>query len=223
MILRALAVGSLAANCYLVASDTTREAAVIDPGGDAAAILRVIAAERLSVRYIIDTHAHVDHIGANAEVKRLTGAPILIHELDAPNLSNPVRNLSLLAPISARRSSADRSLRDGEALALGDLELEVMHTPGHTPGSISIRCGDALFTGDTLFQGSVGRTDLPGGSFQDLMRSLRRLLELGDLAVYPGHGPFTRLAVERSYNPFAAQALATPPAGPTGPPEPPAV
>jgi len=208
MILRALAVGPMAANCYVVGCDRTKEAAVIDPGGDAMAIFRVITRDGLTVRCIINTHAHVDHIAANSEIKRLTGAELLIHELDAASLKNPVRNLSLLSPLAIRSASADRTLRDGDVVAAGDLKLEVIHTPGHTPGGISLRCGDALFTGDTLFSGSVGRTDFPGGSFEALLRSLRRLLDLGDLNVYPGHGPFTTLAAERSSNPFAADALA---------------
>lgn len=210
MILRALAVGPMAANCYVVGCDRTKEAAVIDPGGDAMAIFRVITRDGLTVRCIINTHAHVDHIAANSEMKRLTGAELLIHELDAASLKNPVRNLSLLSPLAIRGTAADRTLRDGDVVAAGDLKLEVIHTPGHTPGGISLRCGDALFTGDTLFSGSVGRTDFPGGSFEALLRSLRRLLDLGDLNVYPGHGPFTTLAAERAENPFAVDALALP-------------
>ncbi|MCL6450915.1 MAG: MBL fold metallo-hydrolase [Acetobacteraceae bacterium] len=210
MIVRSVTVGPFGANCYLLACPQTGEAALIDPGGDPVAIMGLVARTGARVRFIINTHAHVDHVGANADVKRLTGASILIHEADAPLLTNPVRNLSLLSPVTSRPASADRTLSDGEEIEVGTLRLKVLHTPGHTPGGICLHVGGLLFSGDTLFAGSVGRTDFPGGSMERLLESIRvKLSPLDDATrVLPGHGPATTIGAERSRNPYWGQATA---------------
>jgi len=202
--IRALTVGAFAANCYIVSCPETGEAIVIDPGGNGPAILDVIAREGLQVKYVVNTHAHVDHIGANAEVKRATGAELLIHEDDARLLSSPAMSLALLSPVSVRKCPPDRKLSDGDEVAAGSVTLRVLHTPGHTPGSICLVADDAAFTGDTVFAEGIGRTDLPGGSQEALFRSIReRVLALpDDMKLYPGHGPATtveRLKAQNAY------------------------
>jgi len=199
-----LVVGAVGANCYIIGCEETGEGVVVDPGGDGPAILRLVRERGLKVKYIIDTHGHVDHISANGQVKEATGAPILIHELDAPMLTDASRNLSFFAPRPVRGPAADRTLRNGEVVQVGNLKLEVIHTPGHTPGGISLRLGDKVLTGDTLFAGSIGRTDFPGGSYTTLIDSIKqKLLPLGDeIEVYPGHGPPSTIGEERATNPF---------------------
>lgn len=203
LIIRTLTVGPFMANCYIVACPNSREAAVIDPGDDGLAILQAIGRDDLQVKYIINTHGHIDHVGANAQVKRNTGAPILIHREDAPMLANPGK-LAVFNPAAMQKVTADRELEGGDELPLGEQTMAVIHTPGHTRGGICLKLGDVLFSGDTLFAGSIGRTDLGGGSYTDLMASIKeKLLPLGDqIRVFPGHGPATTLGQERLYNPF---------------------
>lgn len=204
MIIRSIEVGPFAANCYVLVCPSTREAAVIDPGGDAPVILQVILQERAKVKYIINTHGHVDHVGANAQVKSATNAEILIHEKDAPMLTNPARNLAILSPVVIRQVPADRTLKEGDEIEFGEIKMEVIHTPGHTPGSISLKTDKIIFTGDTLFAGSIGRTDFPGGSYEQIMESIKnKIATLGDdYKVFPGHGPSTSVGYERVSNPF---------------------
>jgi len=192
MHIEALVVGRLEANCYILVCPATSEAVVVDPGGDADLINAKIAENGWQVKYIINTHGHLDHTGANAEVKAATGAPILMHAADAPRRPAP------------GRAAADRALADGDSVNWGKLSLRVIHTPGHTPGGICLLAGDKLFAGDTLFAGSVGRSDFPGGSHHDLITSIKtKLLVLPDATeVYPGHGPSTTIGDEKRYNPF---------------------
>jgi glyoxylase-like metal-dependent hydrolase (beta-lactamase superfamily II) len=196
-------VGAFAANCYLVACDRTLDGVVIDPGAEAKRILDMVHREKVNVRYIINTHGHVDHVGANEELRQALGAPILIHEADGEMCKKPHASLSAFLG-RMKLAEPDRLLVGGEKLTVGDLVLEVIETPGHTRGSITLLAGGALFTGDTLFAGSIGRTDLPGGSFEEILRSIReKLLVFPDqTAVYPGHGPETTIGEEKSYNPF---------------------
>lgn len=204
---RTVVVGMLETNCYLVSCTETREAVVIDPGDDGERILRAAEEAGLTVRLIVDTHAHFDHVGANGAVRDATGAPIAIHRLDARTLTLPVqiRGLRLGGTVSP---PADRLLEDGEEIAVGRESLQVLHTPGHTPGGISLyHAGEPLvFSGDALFQLGVGRTDLPGGDYDALMRSIRgRLFALPEATtVYPGHGPTTTIGTERAGNPYVA-------------------
>jgi len=193
-------VGQLRTNCYLVSS--REEALIIDPGAEPQRLLSQI--EGLKVRYIINTYGHSDHIGANGVVKEKTGASLLIHRDDASMLLHPAENLSLLWGEEVLSPPADRFLQGGEGIEFAGTLWRVIHTPGHSPGGISLLWDHWLFSGDTLFAGSVGRTDLPGSSRQVLLRSIReKLLTLDDeVIVYPGHGPSTTIGEERRWNPF---------------------
>lgn len=205
MHLEVLEVGPAAANCYLVICQETGQAAVIDPGGEPERILAAIEKRGANVQYIINTHGHADHIAANAAVKEATGAPILIHTGDAPYLTDTRKSLLLYLGQDKAGPPADRLLREGDIITVGKgVTLEVLHTPGHTPGGICLKGDGFVFTGDTLFAGSIGRTDFPGGSFSTLINSIRdKLLALEDsIRVYPGHGPETTIGVERATNPF---------------------
>jgi len=201
-------VGPLATNCYAVLCEESREALIIDPGlsaGEERRIMDDVIRRGFKVKFILNTHGHVDHISGNGILKRLTDAWILIHEEDASMLTDPHENLSFMLGLTITSPKADRLLRDGDSISLGDLEFKVIHTPGHTRGSISLLSMEEkiIFTGDTLFAGSIGRTDLPGSSFNDMMDSLRRLMELPDeTIVYPGHGDATSIGRERRCNPY---------------------
>lgn len=199
-----LMVGNLATNCYIACCEKTGEAAVIDPGGSAGDILAAINSEGLKVKYIINTHGHADHILANLQLKEATGAPILIHEADAAMLTSAQLNLSVYVGGKAVCGPADRLLKEGDIISFGEVNLTVLHTPGHTPGGISLYAGDVVFSGDTLFAESVGRSDFPGGSHSQLINSIKeKLMVLDDaVRVLPGHGPETRIGWERKDNPF---------------------
>ena len=202
MTIRCLPLGALQANCYLL-SDEEGATAVIDPGDEAGTILETVRAGELAVEAILLTHAHFAHILAADELRRETGAPVYVYETDAPALADPRRSLTVLAKGGAGPLRADHLLKDGEELRVGRLAVSVLHTPGHTPGSCCFLCGDALFSGDTLFAGSIGRTDFPGGDDQAMAASLRMLaaLEPG-IRVFPGHGESTTLSKERMENPY---------------------
>ncbi len=205
MNVRCLEVGSMLANCYLVWCAETKEALVIDPGGEGRRILAEIAREQLQVKYIVNTHGHVDHITADAEVRSATGAKLMIHEEDAPLLGKPDLNLSAYVGSVLQALQPDLLLHEGDEIACGkQVQLKVLHTPGHTRGGISLQAEGAIFTGDTLFAGSIGRTDFPGGSYQDLIDSIKdKILVLDDAClVYPGHGPSSTVGYEREHNPF---------------------
>ena len=202
MTIRCLPLGALQANCYLL-SDEEGATAVIDPGDEAGTILDTGRVGELAVEAILLTHAHFDHLLAADELRRETGAPVYVYETDAPALADPRRSLTVLAKGGAGPLRADHLLKDGEELRVGRLAVSVLHTPGHTPGSCCFLCGDALFSGDTLFAGSIGRTDFPGGDDQAMAASLRMLaaLEPG-IRVFPGHGESTTLSKERMENPY---------------------
>lgn len=205
MLLKHLVVGSIGTNCYLVGCQETKEAAVIDPGGDADRILQAVKEDNLQVKYIINTHGHGDHIQANGPLQKATGAQILIHRLDAECLIDPERSLLAFMGDKTGGPAADRMLEDGHVIAIGTtVKLDVLHTPGHTKGGICLKSDRLIFTGDSLFAGSIGRTDLPGGSFPELIQSIKeKILPLDDqFLVYPGHGPSTTVGIERRENPF---------------------
>jgi glyoxylase-like metal-dependent hydrolase (beta-lactamase superfamily II) len=204
MILKHLTVGPIQANCYVLGCEETREAAVIDPGEEGDRILQTLAEDRLVLKYIINTHGHFDHAGANARLKKATGADILIHSLDAHMLPQLSDNAMLFGLESDNSPPADRTLEHGDTVSFGTVTLEILHTPGHTEGGISLCTGKAVFAGDTLFAGSVGRTDFPGGDMEILKRSIRdRLFTLDDdVTVYPGHMDITSIGAEKKYNPF---------------------
>ncbi len=197
-------VGALETNCILAYCPETRECAIVDPGADPELIVSAIAEKDLKPIVILNTHGHIDHTGANRDMKDKYRVPLRIHAADAPMLTK-VQNVELGLLLGAKESpAADGFLKEGEAVIVGRHSFEVIHTPGHTPGSVSLRGGGLLLSGDTLFCGGVGRTDLPGGSARDLEDSLKRkLLNLDDdLHVLPGHGPTTTIGQERSSNPF---------------------
>lgn len=204
MILETLIVGPLEVNCYIIAPAPGTEAVVIDPGGDGERILDRISAERLTLSTILNTHGHFDHIGANRFLKEKTGADIVIHEKDAPLLPAADQHARLFGLEGPSSPTADRFITDGEILKIGELVFNVFHTPGHSEGGVCFRIGEILFTGDTLFADSIGRSDLPGGSFRDLMVSIQNgILPLGDgIAIYPGHGPSSTIGREKRTNPF---------------------
>lgn len=199
-----LEVGALGTNCYIVWCDQTREAVIIDPGGDAASIMAQVDGEKLSVKYIINTHGHADHIGAVAKIKQVTGAPVLIHSADADMLTSSSRNLSTYMGPGITCEPADRTIKEGDIIKFGTESLTVLETPGHTPGGICLKGEAVVFSGDTLFAESIGRTDFPGGSYSQLIQHIRqKLMSLpDDYTVYPGHGPETTIGWERKMNPF---------------------
>lgn len=200
----ALEVGNLGTNCYIVYSEADKRAAVIDPGGSTEQIMAVLHDNKLQVEYIINTHGHADHVLGNLALKKATGAPILIHEDDADMLTSPQRNLSAWIGGGVSCGPADKTLKDGDRITLGDIEMKVIHTAGHTPGGICLLTGSVLFSGDTLFAESIGRTDFPGGSHQILIDNIQqKLLVLDDaVRVLPGHGPESTIGWERKHNPF---------------------
>ena len=205
------AVGPLACNCYVVGDEATRSAIVIDPGGDADDLAAVIAEQRLVVTAIVATHAHLDHILAAERLRSLTGAPFLLHDADRPLLDWMQESGRLFLGVELPPPpEVDTPAAEGDRVVAGDVELEIVHTPGHSPGSISLIAPDAVFSGDTLFAGSIGRTDLPGGDTQALLNVVRsKLFALDEsLTVYPGHGPATTLAEERAHNPFVGDNAA---------------
>lgn len=199
-----LLVGAIVTNCYLVRCSTDGEAVVIDPGAEGEKILAAAKKKGLTLRYIINTHGHGDHIGANSYIKTHTGAEILIHGADAHMLVSPHDNLSAWLYGGLTSPPADRLLVDNDQIVCGDVVFRVLSTPGHTPGSISLALPDLVFTGDALFKESIGRTDFPGGSLTDLLTGVRKNLFTlpGDTVVYPGHGPATTIGHEREHNIF---------------------
>ena len=206
MIQKALFVGLLEVNCYVLGDETTKEAVVIDPGGDEAAILEALDYHQLKLKLIIDTHGHFDHVDANLPLKEATVAQIAIHAADAQMLIQPSSEALFFTGNRMRTSQADILLKEGDILTFGNYRLRVLHTPGHTPGGISLVLEDHpyVYVGDLLFQGSIGRTDFPGGNYDALINAVKtKIFPLGDnYTVYPGHGPVTTVGQERKYNPF---------------------
>jgi glyoxylase-like metal-dependent hydrolase (beta-lactamase superfamily II) len=206
MIHLVLPVGPLQCNCSIIGDETTREAMVIDPGDDITRVQALLDQHGLTVKQIVITHAHIDHVGGAMKLKAATGAPILLNQNDYALLKMLDVQASWLGMKPPGAVTVDESLEDGAKLTTGSIESQIMHTPGHTEGSICvyIPAEQKLIAGDTLFAGSIGRTDLPGGSFEKIMSSLHsRVLALpDDTTVLPGHGPATTIREERETNPF---------------------
>ncbi|MFO8164604.1 MAG: MBL fold metallo-hydrolase [Thermodesulfobacteriota bacterium] len=186
--LRKLVVGPYQANCYILGDQQTKTGVVIDPGDEVLRILKEISKNDLKIIYILITHGHIDHIGGSVELKKLTKAPLFIHTLDTPGLN----------------FRPDGYLYDGQKIHFGSYSISVIHTPGHSPGGVSFYSPGVIFTGDTLFAGSIGRTDFPGGDYNKLIEGVvTKIFPLGDdVRVYPGHGPATTIGRERLTNPF---------------------
>jgi hydroxyacylglutathione hydrolase len=186
--LKMIAVGSYQANCYILGCKKTMEGIVIDPGDEAVRIVREITHVGLKIKYILITHGHPDHTGAAGELKGIIKSPVWLHRLDSPGLGFP----------------SDGTLFDGQEIEVGTYKIKVIHTPGHSPGGVCLYAPGVVFTGDTLFAGSIGRTDFPGGDHRKLIEGVRqKLFPLGDdLRVYPGHGPSSTIGQERMKNPF---------------------
>jgi hydroxyacylglutathione hydrolase len=207
MIHEILPVGMLACNCSILGDESTGDAVVIDPGDEIEQVQEILAKHRLRVKYIIATHAHIDHVGGIEKLKRASGAAVLMHESDLPLYQNLALQAEWLGVAAPGVAEVDQFLKEGDSLRCGTLSLEVLHTPGHSPGSLSLHLpgeNQRILSGDTLFQGSIGRTDLWGGSFDEILRSIRnRLLIFPDQTpVFPGHGAPTTIGEERERNPF---------------------
>lgn len=201
MLIKTLPVGQLETNCYVVTDENALVCAVIDPGDESNTILDYIEDNKLSCKAILITHAHFDHVSAVNAMLEATGAELYMCEKD----------LELTKTGASGRFTPPENThfyKDGDEVKVAGLTFKVMETPGHTPGGVTLICGDALFTGDTLFRGSCGRTDLPGGDMRAELRSLKRIASLeGDYEVYPGHAESSMLSIEREHNPYVRHAL----------------
>jgi len=207
MILQMFAVGRLFTNCYVVGCEKTKESIIIDPGFDdqleAERVFEFIDSNALILKFIVNTHGHPDHTCGNGIVKKRFHIPLLIHEYDAHMVGKSSNKISELFGFENSSPPADMLLHDGDMVKFGKTTLKVIHTPGHSRGSISLLGEKEVFTGDTLFAGSIGRTDFPESSARDMTLSLRKLANLPNhLVVYPGHGPITTIAKEKRSNPF---------------------
>lgn len=201
MIIKPLTVSMFGTNCYIVACPQTKEAVIIDPGADGKGIIDTVRSLQFDIKYVLNTHGHIDHIGANGSLKAEYKVPILLHERDLKIYNNPGFGLGL---VLKKQPQPDRYISDGDVIEFGSESLTVIETPGHSPGGVCFYSESLLFCGDTIFAGSIGRTDLSGGSFEILMKSIyEKLLPLpADTVVYPGHGPSTSVGEETSSNPF---------------------
>lgn len=204
MIIEKLEVGPFLSNCYIVGAESNKEGIIIDPGAEASKILKKAEDLGLEIKFIVLTHAHPDHVGAVKEVKEATDAEVAIHTNEAGPLQakSPLGimfGLSLSPP-----PPPDRLLKDGDSIDIGDLHFLVLHTPGHTAGGICLLGEGVVFSGDTLFNFGIGRTDMPGGSYSQLMNGIHTKLMVlpDDTIVYPGHGSQTTIGTERQWNPF---------------------
>lgn len=195
--------GIYQANCY-IAYNSAKDGFVLDPGGDCEGILKIINDNRINVKFIILTHGHFDHIGAVSCLRKSLNVPVYMNSNDAYLMNGKDSGMLSSLQNNVEPFEIDRFLSDGDVLQLGDETLKIYETPGHTPGGISIKTGNAIFTGDTLFSGSIGRCDLPGGSSEAIIKSIKeKIMPLPDATiVYPGHGPSTTIGEQREINPY---------------------
>ncbi|MCI0495020.1 MBL fold metallo-hydrolase [candidate division KSB1 bacterium] len=204
MIFETVVVGPLGVNCYIIGCEKSNEAAVIDPGDEIHKILNEINKNRFVLKSILLTHAHVDHLGCLLKLKEATSAAVVMHSADLPLLERSKVQAMMFGLPNPGNPRADRYVEDGELINIGELQLTAIHTPGHSPGSLTYKIDDCLFVGDLIFAGSIGRTDLPGGSFETLINSVQtKIFTLDEeTKIYPGHGPMTTVGEERRFNPF---------------------
>lgn len=195
--------GVYGVNCYLV-YDESKEGIVVDPGGDVDEILEVIKENDLDVKYIVLTHGHGDHIGGLMGLKAALDVPVMVHEFEKELLMDGSKNLSPTMAMGKVEVEPDILLKDGDKIKVGNSEILVIHTPGHTKGGISLKIGDNILTGDTLFKGSIGRTDLLGGNYEQIIESIKTkiLVYPDETMIHPGHGPSSTIASEKTSNPF---------------------
>jgi hydroxyacylglutathione hydrolase len=206
MLIETVPVGPLQVNCYLVGCPVTRQALVVDPGAEGERLLQRLDSLELTLKLVVNTHAHFDHVGGNAVLAAQPGIELLLHPDDLPLLSRATAQAAAYGLNTLASPEPTRLIREGERVECGSLGFEVLHLPGHSPGGICLYGHGHLFAGDALFAGSVGRTDLPGGDHELLIAGIRRkLMSLpGATVVHPGHGPDTTIEAERLYNPFVA-------------------
>jgi len=204
MILETITVGPLDVNCYLIGCEKTNEGAVVDPGDDASVILKAIKEKNLNIKYILLTHGHVDHLAHLSILKKETCAEFLMHQEDAFLFKGLFAQALMFGLPNPGKPKPDRFVSDSENITLGKLKIKVLHTPGHSPGSVTYFVDDKLFVGDLIFAGSIGRTDLPKGDYQTLINSVEtKIFTLPDeTVIYPGHGPETTVGMEKATNPF---------------------
>jgi hydroxyacylglutathione hydrolase len=207
VILKMLVVGPIQANCFILGSEATKEAAVIDPGGDVDKILTALAKDALRCVHIINTHGHFDHAAGNKRLKAATNAALIIHRSDASMITHQGASGGMWGIPVEDSPPPDRCVVEGDLITFGDVSLKVLETPGHSAGGISLLIDKIVFVGDTLFAGSIGRTDFPGGDYEGLLQSVEaKIFPLGDdVVIYPGHGPKTTVGRERKTNPFFAR------------------
>jgi hydroxyacylglutathione hydrolase len=206
MIIKKFVVGPLESNCFLVIEESSKECFITDPGDEPDRIVDFINENKLKVKYLICTHAHFDHVAAVPELQEETGAQIVIHKSDLPIYENSEEHAALWGFEIDPLPRPDIFISDGDKIDIGNLHFEILHTPGHSPGGICIYGEDIVITGDTLFAGAVGRTDLPGGDILKLKASFQRLMSLpSEIRVLPGHGPETTIGREKTDNFFASE------------------
>lgn len=204
MLSKVIVIGPLQVNCYLIGCEETREIIIVDPGDDAASIRKVITKENLIPKSIISTHGHIDHVGDVSTIQKLFAIPYYIHADEQPLIDALPTQVATFGLHLSGIPTVSEYLVHGQTILIGSVSLTVLHTPGHSPGGICLKADSCVFTGDTLFAGSVGRCDLPGGDWELLLSSIHtHLMSLPDqITVYPGHGPPTSIGRERRMNPY---------------------
>lgn len=204
MIFKRFVVGALEVNCYIIADEETKEGCIIDPGDNGEELYKFVESSDIKLKYIINTHCHFDHIGGNKILKEKTSAQLAIHKSEQILLERADIGAKLWGFNIDPSPLPDVYLNDGDILKVGNIDIQVIHTPGHSPGGICLKVEDIIITGDTLFAGGIGRTDFPGGSYEDLIKSIKEKLFIypNNTKIYPGHGPASTIENEKIYNPF---------------------
>lgn len=204
MILECMITGPLEVSCYIIGSSKTKEVAIVDPGGNVEDIVDTLNKNNFKPVYIMATHGHFDHIGGVTKLQEVIDCPFLISKDDLILVENLSEQASFFGFDVTDKPKVESFLKEGDILNIGDLKMDILETPGHTPGSLSFYVNNKVLVGDTVFKGSIGRTDLPGGSYETLINSVKeKLFTLkGETELYPGHGPYTTIQHEKTYNPF---------------------